>query len=74
MDELTKKEEMEDKKSARRAPPSAGASVSQDRGRRCNFGNFFFLFNNLFDFKYSSCRYHNLYLSITVFEILTFEK
>jgi len=26
MDELAKKEEMEDKKSARRAPPSAGAS------------------------------------------------
>jgi len=40
MDELTKKEEMEDKKSARRAPLSAGASFSQDRGRRCNSGNF----------------------------------
>jgi len=39
MDELTKKEEMEDKKSARRARPSAGASFSQDRGRRCNSGN-----------------------------------
>jgi len=40
MDELAKKEEMEDKKSARRAPPSAGASFSQDSGRRCNSGNF----------------------------------
>jgi len=30
IDELTKKEEMEDKKSARRAPPSAGASFSHD--------------------------------------------
>jgi len=40
MDELTKKEEMEDEKSARRAPPLAGASFSQDRGRRCNSGNF----------------------------------
>jgi len=40
MDELTKKEEMEDKKSARRAPPLGRASFSQDRGCRCNFGNF----------------------------------
>jgi len=40
MDELAKKEEMEDKKSARRAPPSAGASFSQDKGCRCNSGNF----------------------------------
>jgi len=39
MGELTKKEEMEDMKSARRAPPSAGVSFSQDRGRRCNSGN-----------------------------------
>jgi len=40
MDELTKKQQMEDKKSARRAPPSAGASFSQDRRCRCNSGNF----------------------------------
>jgi len=40
MDELAKKEEMQNKKSARRAPPSAGASFSQGRGRRCNSGNF----------------------------------
>jgi len=40
MDELTKKEEMENKKSARRAPPSTGASFSPNRGRGCNSGNF----------------------------------
>jgi len=40
MDGLMKKKEMEDKKSTRRAPPSAGASFSQDRGCRCNSGNF----------------------------------
>jgi len=40
LDELTKKEEMEDKKSARRASPPAEASFPQDRGRRCNSGNF----------------------------------
>jgi len=40
MEELTKKEQMEDKKSARRAPPSAGASFFQDKGCRCNSGNF----------------------------------
>jgi len=37
MEELTKKKEMEDQKSARRVPPSAGAFFSQDRGRRCAF-------------------------------------
>jgi len=40
MDKVAKKEEMEDKKSARRARPSAGVSFSQDRGCRCNSGNF----------------------------------
>jgi len=40
MDELTKKQEMEDKKSARRALPSVGAFFSQNRGCRCNSGNF----------------------------------
>jgi len=40
MDELTKKEEMDDKKSARKAPPSTAAFFSQDRERRCNSRNF----------------------------------